>query len=229
VFTKAADVGSDLVGKVEQGIPEDDPRNPAVIADNVGDNVGDVAGMGADLFESYAGAVIATATLAPRLAAEHVDRSLGSTDALLADYNGVLAAGVALPFWIDGFGIVASLIGIALVRNSRLDDSTTLETLLKTIGNGVWLASGATLGFSALACGLLFRAAIAWRLFGTIAIGLVAGVIIAQFTEYCTAYEYAPTRDISAASEYGPAPVIIKGLGVGMFSVSVPTLSVGEW
>ena len=135
-------------------------------------------------------------------------------------------AGVALPFWIDGFGIIASLIGIALVRNSRLDDSTTLETLLKTIGNGVWLASGATLGFSALACALLFRAAIAWRLFGTIAIGLVAGVIIAQFTEYCTAYEYAPTRDISSASEYGPAPVIIKGLGVGMFSVSVPTICI---
>jgi K(+)-stimulated pyrophosphate-energized sodium pump len=185
--------------------------------------------MGADLFESYAGAVIATATLAPRLAQEHIARNLSSTSLIMDDYNGILAAGVALPFWIDGFGIIASLLGTALVRNSRLDDTTTLEVLLKTIGNGVWLASGATLGFSALACGLLFRSYIAWRLFGSIAIGLVAGVIIAQFTEYCTAYEYAPTRDISAASEYGPAPVIIKGLGVGMFSVSVPTLSVGEW
>lgn len=116
---------------------------------------------------------------------------------------------------VYGLGIVASLMGIALVRNARLDDSATLDSLLRTVANGVWLASAATLGFCALACNLLFRAAIAWRLFGVIAIGLAAGVIIAQFTEYMTAYEYAPTRNISEASEYGPAPVIIKGLGLG--------------
>jgi H(+)-translocating pyrophosphatase len=224
VFTKAADVGSDLVGKVEQGIPEDDPRNPAVIADNVGDNVGDVAGMGADLFESYAGAVIATATLAPRLAQSFAISGEGVTLAdTTSDYNAILQAAVALPFWVNGFGIIASLVGIALVRNTRLEDSATLETLLKTITNGVWLASFATTGFTAFIVGILFRSEIAWKLFGATVIGLVAGVIIAKFTEYCTAYEDFPTRDIAAASEYGAAPVIIKGMGVGLLSVCVPT------
>lgn len=176
------------------------------------------------------------------------------------DYNAILTAAVALPFWINGFGILASLLGIALVRNTKLDDSATLDTLLKTITNGVWLASAGTTAFTALAVGLLFRQDIAWKLFGATVIGLVAGgyrfadvdatrggcvvviftcllvrvvwgdstinclnpafdtlrcaiagVIIAKFTEYCTAYEFAPTRDISAASEYGAAPVIIKG------------------
>jgi K(+)-stimulated pyrophosphate-energized sodium pump len=183
VFTKAADVGSDLVGKVEQGIPEDDPRNPAVIADNVGDNVGDVAGMGADLFESYAGAVIATATLAPRLAEQFADKGLSDAD-YVTDYNAIMQAGVALPFWINGTGIIASLIGIILVRNTNLKDNATLETLLATITNGVWVASAATTGFTALAVALLFKQELAWKLFGSTVIGLVAGVIIAKFTEY---------------------------------------------
>jgi len=252
VFTKAADVGSDLVGKVEQvsggrmgcvtdvaadlkpcrhhcraqGIPEDDPRNPAVIADNVGDNVGDVAGMGADLFESYAGAVIATATLAPSFAAKYADSGLTAADGD-KEFRAIMTNAVALPFWINGFGILASLIGTYYVRNVKLGDGTTLDTLLKVITNGVIIATVFTMGFSAFCVATLFRTAIAWRLFGAIAIGLVAGVIISKFTEYCTAYEFAPTRDISAASEYGPAPVIIKGLGVGMFSVSVPAISIG--
>jgi H(+)-translocating pyrophosphatase len=226
VFTKAADVGSDLVGKVEQGIPEDDPRNPAVIADNVGDNVGDVAGMGADLFESYAGAVIATATLSPRLAGDFLDTSLTYANQV-TEFNSILTAGVALPFIINMFGVIASLVGIVLVRNYKLDDNTSLDTLLKVITNGVWLASGITTLFSAGAVAILFKQALAWRLFGTIVIGLVAGIIIAKFTEYCTAYEFRPTRGISEASEYGPAPVIIKGLGMGMLSVSVPAVCVG--
>lgn len=230
VFTKAADVGSDLVGKVEQGIPEDDPRNPAVIADNVGDNVGDVAGMGADLFESYAGAIIATATLAPRFAMDcftesYVDNSV-TANALAGEFNSIVRASVALPFWIDGFGILASLIGTYYVRTVKLDDNTSLEHLLNVITRGVLIATGITLGFSAFCVWTLFRPALAIRLFSCIAIGLVAGVIIAKFTEYCTAYEFAPTRDISAAAEYGPAPVLIKGLGVGMFSVSVPTICI---
>jgi len=170
VFTKAADVGSDLVGKVEQGIPEDDPRNPAVIADNVGDNVGDVAGMGADLFESYAGAVIATCTLAPRLAAQFADTGLSPAD-FVTEYNAIMQAAVALPFWINGFGIIASLIGIILVRNTNLKDNTTLETLLNTITNGVWVASAATTGFTALTVALLFKSLIAWKLFGATVIG----------------------------------------------------------
>lgn len=224
VFTKAADVGSDLVGKVEQGIPEDDPRNPAVIADNVGDNVGDVAGMGADLFESYVGAVIATAALAPRLAANFADTTLGIAD-YTKDFNAIMHAGVALPFWINGAGIIASLIGIAVVRNTKLADGTSLETLLATITNGVWVASIFTTAFTAGIVALIFKAAVAWKLFGATVIGLVAGVVIAKFTEYCTAYEFSPTREISEASAYGPAPVIIKGMGVGLLSVSVPMIS----
>jgi K(+)-stimulated pyrophosphate-energized sodium pump len=170
VFTKAADVGSDLVGKVEQGIPEDDPRNPAVIADNVGDNVGDVAGMGADLFESYVGAMIASAALAPSVADLFLDRTLSQADQL-RDFNALLHAGVALPFWINGFGIVASLLGTWLVRSTKLDDQTTLDTLLKTITNGVWLASALALGFTAVSVGVLFRQNVAWYLFGSVAIG----------------------------------------------------------
>lgn len=225
VFTKAADVGSDLVGKVEQGIPEDDPRNPAVIADNVGDNVGDVAGMGADLFESYAGAVIATATLAPRLAVDYANQGLTAGEQA-KDFNGIMHGAVALPFWVNGFGVLASLIGTYYVRNVKLGDSTTLDSLLKVITNGVIIATALTMGFTAFCVWTLFRPDLGARLFGAVAIGLIAGVIIAKFTEYCTAYEYAPTRDISAASEFGPAPVIIKGLGIGMMSVSVPTICI---
>jgi K(+)-stimulated pyrophosphate-energized sodium pump len=224
VFTKAADVGSDLVGKVEQGIPEDDPRNPAVMADNVGDNVGDVAGMGADLVESFVGAIIATAALAPRLAAQFADTNLGAAD-YQADFNAIMHAGIALPFWINGGGILASLIGIAAIRNTTLPDGTTLEALLTTITNGVLIASAVTTVFTAGIVWALFKSAVAWKLFGATVIGLIAGVVIGKFTEYCTAYEFTPTREIAEASAYGPAPVIIKGMGVGLLSVSVPMIS----
>jgi Na+/H+-translocating membrane pyrophosphatase len=180
-------VGSDLVGKVEQGIPEDDPRNPAVIADNVGDNVGDVAGMGADLFESYAGAVIATATLAPAFAAETASTGLNLA-AQSAQFQSIMNGAVALPFWLDGWGILASLIGTYYVRNKKLGDNTTLENLLNVITNGVVIASLITMGAGAFCVFTLFDKATAGRLFGTLAIGLVAGVIISKFTEYCTAY-----------------------------------------
>jgi len=227
VFTKAADVGSDLVGKVEQGIPEDDPRNPAVIADNVGDNVGDVAGMGADLFESYAGALIACATLAPALAREAISKgwtTLGTTDPQATQT--LINAAVALPFWVYGMGIAMSLVGIIYVRGAKLSDESTLDTLLKTINLGVALASVLSLGTSIICTQLLFDSTLAWRLFGTIAIGLVAGVVIALYTTYMTSYEDQPTRLISEASEYGTPPVIIKGLGLGMMSISVPMISV---
>lgn len=222
VFTKAADVGADLVGKVEAKIPEDDARNPAVIADNVGDNVGDVAGMGADLFESYAGALIATATLSPDL------YKLATVNGWTTmSHHELLIAGVALPFWVYGLGIMASLFGIFLIRNYPLnDEKTNLKQLLHLINGGVYLATVLCIGTSISACVVLFDSPMSWRLVGAIVIGLVAGVVIANFTEYCTSYEEAPTRNISAASEFGPAPVIIKGLGVGMMSVSVPTIAI---
>jgi len=205
-----------------QGIPEDDARNPAVIADNVGDNVGDVAGMGADLFESYAGALIACATLSPEL--YHLAAVNNWTTMTLPQ---VMTAGASLPFWVYGLGVMTSLFGIALVRNWRLDnEKTTLHTLLKLINAGVYLATILSIGTSIASCVVLFDSPLSWRLVGCIIIGLVAGVIIANFTEYCTSYEDAPTRGISNASEFGPAPVIIKGLGVGMMSVSVPTISI---
>jgi H(+)-translocating pyrophosphatase len=210
---------------VEQGIPEDDPRNPAVIADNVGDNVGDVAGMGADLFESYAGAVIATATLAPRFAADTVSTDFNAADQL-TQFQAIMTAAVALPFWINGFGIVASLLGIYYVRNVKLGDGTRLETLLQVITNGVIIATMATMAFAAFCVFTLFDAVTGGKLLGALSVGLIAGIIIAKFTEYCTAYDFSPTRSISEAAEFGPAPVIIKGLGVGMLSVSVPAFTI---
>jgi Na+/H+-translocating membrane pyrophosphatase len=213
-----------LVGKVEQGIPEDDARNPAVIADNVGDNVGDVAGMGADLFESYAGALIACATLSSDLYTFSQNTNGGISSMTESD---VLTAGSALPFGIYGLGTVCSFIGIALVRNYPLDnEKTTLATLLKLINWGVYLASFLSIGAIIAVCCTLFDSPLSWRLVGCNVIGLFAGIVIANFTEYCTSYEDAPTRGISAASEFGPAPVIIKGLGVGMMSVSVPVIAI---
>ena len=195
--------------------------------------------MGADLFESYAGAVIATATLAPKLAVRYVDKGL-SIDDQFKQFNMIMHAAVALPLWIDGFGIIASLAGIALIRNAKLDDKTSLETLLAVIGYGVWLSSAITAGFTALCVAILFRADVAWPLFGCVVVGLVAGIIIAKFTEYCTAYEFAPVLDISEASEYGPAPVLIKvgSLSLLFFSLGYVSLctsaafipmSAGSW
>ena len=195
--------------------------------------------MGADLFESYAGAVIATATLAPKLAMTYVNTGLSVEDQV-KDFNMIMSAAVALPLWLDGFGIIASLIGIAYIRNAKLDDQTSLETLLSVIGYGVWIASGITALFTALCVGVLFNGSVAWPLFGCVVVGLVAGIIIAKFTEYCTAYEFAPVLDIAEASEYGPAPVLIKvgSLSLLFFSLGYVSLctsaafipmSAGSW
>jgi len=204
IFTKAADVGADLVGKVEAGIPEDDPRNPAVIADNVGDNVGDVAGMGADLFESFVSSIIAAGTLA-------------------ADDTQV-----AYPFWVAGTGVALSLVGVAYVRCQKLDPNTaTLSTLLGVIRGGIAIAVVlATIGALVSAI-ILFDGEDAYRAWGCTLIGLVSGEIIGTFTEYVTSYEDPPTRGIADAGKFGHAPVVIKGLGVGMLSVIVPTLAIG--
>lgn len=181
-------------------IPEDDPRNPAVIADNVGDNVGDVAGMGADLFESFVGSIIAAVALA----------------------NGDIVL-VMLPFWIAGAGIVASMIGYFFVSTK---EGASQKELLFALLKGTFIASILEVGFSALIVAFLFdgRSSEGWKTFGCIVIGLVAGVLIGQVTEYFTSYSFWPTRSITEAGVTGPATVIIQGLGIGMISTVLPVL-----
>jgi len=198
IYTKAADVGADLVGKVEAGIPEDDPRNPAVIADNVGDNVGDVAGMGADLFESFVGSIIAAATL--------------------ADGN---IAKILLPFCIAGAGILASVFGFFAVGTR--DDAGQKE-LLHALHKGTFTASFFVLSFSALINWGLFQydPTEGWKLYACIVIGLIAGVLIGYATEVFTSFSYGPVQSITNAGVTGPATVIIQGLGIGMISTVPP-------
>ena len=210
IYTKAADVGADLVGKVEAGIPEDDPRNPATIADNVGDNVGDVAGMGADLYESYCGSLLATAALGAA--------AFASADGMAMQLRAVLA-----PMLIAAVGIVLSIIGIFLVRTK---EGATMRELLRSLGVGVnfssLLIAGATFGILYLLgienwIGLSF----------SVITGLLAGIIIGQATEYYTSHSYKPTQKIAGSAQTGPATVIIAGIGSGMISTAVPVLTIG--
>jgi len=204
IFTKAADVGADLVGKVEAGIPEDDPRNPAVIADNVGDNVGDVAGMGADLFESYIGSMVATASLG-------VAAGMGFP-------------GVVLPMIIAALGIVASMIGMVFVRTG---EETSQKVLLKALHKGVWIASGLVIALSFFMVKMVLpNAKTAMGVFWAIVSGLAAGLVIGFLTEYYTSSHYSPTKKIAQSAETGPATVIISGLSVGMMSTALPVLVV---
>ena len=218
IFTKAADVGADLVGKVEAGIPEDDARNPATIADNVGDNVGDVAGMGADLYESYYGSVLAAMALA---AAAAVQLSLGDVDGLRL---------VTIPPALAGLGILASILSIFVVRTK---EGASLAQLLKSLHGGVWASSGLIVLGSA---GLLWFAlgspemveagVIWWRLWIAIVIGLMSGLVIAWGTERYTSYEHAPTQRIAEQAQMGPATVIISGIAEGMRSTWIPLITV---
>merc|ERR1740117_411939 len=199
IYTKAADVGADLVGKVEEGLAEDHANNPAVIADNVGDNVGDVAGMGADLFESYVGSIIAAGSLA----------TPGDT------------AMLAYPFWIAGSGIVAAAVGAQCVSANSADQ----KVLLRALGRGVWISSALVLAFSAVITWAVFgNTVVAWKRFGCVAIGLVAGVVIGEATEYFTSFEYAPVKSITSSARTGSATVIIQGLGIGMLSCLPPAI-----
>lgn len=206
IYTKAADVGADLVGKVESGIPEDDPRNPATIADNVGDNVGDVAGMGADLYESYCGAILSTA-------------ALGACLPIAGKFFGVNA--VIAPMVIAGIGIILSILGIFAVRCN--DDKANMMVLLKALRTGTWGSSA--LIVVAAAC-LAFFGIITWGVFGAMLAGLLAGVIIGYYTEYYTSDEYQPTKGVAGQAIMGPATVIIDGLAVGMISSMIPVVTV---
>ncbi len=212
IYTKAADVGADLVGKVEQGMDEDDPRNPATVADNVGDNVGDVAGMGADLFESYTGSIIATIALAAVGAA-----ALGVANADSLPFDSDL---LVLPMLIAGIGVFASIIGTFLVRTK---DGATMGSLLWSLRIGIFGAGVLVLIGTAVA---LVALDMDFKLFWVVLTGLVAGQIIGTASEVYTSYEYKFTRDIAAQAETGPATVIISGLGLGMVSTVVPALVV---
>lgn len=207
IFTKAADVGADLVGKVEQNIPEDDPRNPAVIADNVGDNVGDVAGMGADLYESYAGAVLAAAALGA---------SAFFRDALAISFNAVI-----LPMVIAGIGVLASIIGIYLVRAK---EGASQKELLNSLGLGINVSSALIIIGSFVTVKLLLPGHIG--VFGSIAAGLVAGLIIGKSVEYYTSDSFKPTKEVAHNATTGEATVIISGLASGMISTAVPVFAV---
>ena len=210
IYTKAADVGADLVGKVEAGIPEDDPRNPATIADNVGDNVGDVAGMGADLFESYAGSLIATLSLAvfigaPKLGIAPADNKL-----------------VMLPLVISGIGIIASLIGTFLVRTKP---NASMNSLLWSFRIGIFGAALLTLIGGAVAGSESFLD-VPFELIYILITGLVVGQVIGTATEYFTSYEYFPVKWISKQSLTGHPSNIIAGISVGLYSTAIPALCV---
>ncbi|HEX2171442.1 MAG TPA: sodium-translocating pyrophosphatase, partial [Dehalococcoidia bacterium] len=205
IYTKAADVGADLVVKVEAGIPEDDPRNPAVIADNVGDNVGDVAGMGADLFESYVGTIIATMALGGILAARYVE-----TD---------VRAAQVLPLSIAAVGIVASIVGTFFVR---VGETPELGALLNALRRGIYLAGALAL---ILALGVVVTTPeIHFNIFWAVLAGLIAGIAIGYVTEYYTSYETRPTQNIAEATQTGAATTIITGFGVGLQSTLAPVL-----
>ena len=214
IYTKAADVGADLVGKVEAGIPEDDPRNPATIADNVGDNVGDVAGMGADLFESYTGAVVATMALATIAVIGSGENARFHVSAI-ADFD---SDAFVLPLLIMAIGIGSAIIGTFLVRTSEQAD---MGRLLWALRIGIFSAGGFVLIGTGVAVVIMGLQA---ELFLAVLVGLVAGQLIGTATEYYTAYEYSPTKQLAQTAETGPATIIIGGLGLGMLSTAIPLL-----
>eukprot|EP01039_Chlorochromonas_danica_P011321 gene11321-12633_t len=201
IFTKAADVGADLVGKVEEDFPEDDVRNPATIADNVGDNVGDVAGMGADLFSSFVGSIVASSVLG------------------LDEYG---YAGVALPFWISMAGICAAVIGTLTIRTS---EGASQSDLLNVLRRGMFVAAVFELGFMAVVIRVL---EMDWELYFCLMIGLGAGIAISFWSEFFTSSAYPPTQRIAQSGIFGPANVIIEGISVGSYSTIGPVLIIAS-
>ena len=215
IYTKAADVGADLVGKVEAGIPEDDPRNPAVIADNVGDNVGDVAGMGADLYESYAGSILATA-------------ALGVAAVAAKDYGNLTLQlkYLSAPMIIAGIGVLLSILGIYMVRTK---EGASMKQLMGSLNLGI---NGSAIGIAVISLPVLLYLGKEegfnneWQVWGAIVAGLVAGLVIGKVTEIFTSHEYKPTRAIAKQAQTGPATVIIEGVAVGMESTAIPVITI---
>ena len=210
IYTKAADVGADLVGKVEAGIPEDDPRNPAVIADNVGDNVGDVAGMGADLYESYAGSILATA-------------ALGVAAAAAQNYDiDIQLKYLSAPMIIAGIGVLLSILGIYMVRTK---EGASMKQLMGSLNLGI---NGSAFGIAIISLPVLLYLNLdnKWQIWGAIVAGLVAGLVIGKVTEIFTSHEYKPTRAIAKQAQTGPATVIIEGVAVGMESTAIPVVTI---
>ena len=217
IYTKAADVGADLVGKTEYNIPEDDPRNPATIADNVGDNVGDVAGMGADLYESYAGSILAT-------------MALGASAFATAAVEGLQFKAVLAPMLIAAVGVLLSIIGIFLVKTK---EDAGMKELLGALSRGT---NAAAILIAVATFGIMYflfgketgeLANMWWQTSLSVVVGLLAGVIIGKATEYYTSQSYKPTQKVAESSKTGPATVIISGLGLGMLSTAIPVVTVG--
>ena len=206
IYTKAADVGADIVGKVEQDIPEDDPRNPATIADNVGDNVGDVAGMGADLYESYCGSVLATMAL--------------GASAFFGDVDAQMRA-ILAPMMIAAIGVVPSIIGIYAVKTK---EGAGLQQLLKSLSVGTNL-SAVLIAVLTFVVFYMLGFGNWWQLSLSVIAGLLAGVIIGKATEYYTSHSYKPTQNLAESSQTGPATVIINGIGLGMISTCIPVVT----
>ncbi|MBN1114413.1 MAG: sodium/proton-translocating pyrophosphatase, partial [Oligoflexia bacterium] len=207
IFTKAADVGADLVGKVEAGIPEDDPRNPATIADNVGDNVGDVAGMGADLYESYCGSILASAAL--------------GVAAVASQSPETQIKYLITPMIIAGVGVFLSILGIFLVRTR---EGATMKQLLNSLNLGIYVSSILILVSSYFIIQFLIPESMG--VFWSILVGLIAGLVIGKSTEYYTSFDYKPTQGVAGKATTGPATVIIDGLAVGMMSTWIPVVTI---
>ncbi|MBR1522147.1 MAG: sodium-translocating pyrophosphatase [Bacteroidales bacterium] len=208
IYTKAADVGADIVGKVEQDIPEDDPRNPATISDNMGDNVGDVAGMGADLYESYCGSILATMAL--------------GASAFFQDGTEMQMRAILAPMIIAAIGVVLSIIGIYVVRTK---EGASLQDLLGSLSRGTNLAA-VLIALCSFGVFYLLGFSNWWMLALSVLSGLLAGVIIGKITEYYTSHSYKPTQKLAESSQTGPATVIINGVGLGMISTAVPVVTI---
>ncbi len=222
IYTKAADVGADLVGKVEAGIPEDDPRNPATIADNVGDNVGDVAGMGADLYESYAGSILATSALG--VAAVVVGGSAlfdGQSPTVLQQMDLQLRY-IAAPIVLAAVGVVLSIMGVYLVR---ADEKASQAQLINALSRGLY---GSSVGIAILSIPIVLILDLPnkWAVWAAIMVGLIVGIIVGKATEYYTSHAFKPTRNIAEQAVTSPATLLIEGLAVGMESAGIPVLAI---